>query len=361
MENASSQARIERSLQLLADRAVERLDGAHINELSQLLNDYPELDESVLDRTAAALDLAFDLPRSPLPEALYSRLLTEGRAVLMESRAERAADSTEAQELATDTANLPSASNNTAPAPIEPPLPATESISIPPEPPLTEPPASVAEFELPPPSAEVIPGSDPLANDSAEMAENGTEAFAAPKKKRGTRKRERERSNHWLPWSAAAAGLVIALAAWLWPLLQRPAPQNAEQQRADLLAKADTQQLPWQLQQQRQPNAAAGINDVSGDVIWHGESQQGYMRFQGLLPNDPTERQYQAWIVDAERDQRYPINAGVFDVPVAGQPVVVPLAPALSVGRPELFVVTLEPAGGVVVSDRKRLVVSAEP
>jgi hypothetical protein len=49
----------------------------------------------------------------------------------------------------------------------------------------------------------------------------------------------------------------------------------------------------------------------------------------------------------------------VFDVPADAQRVVVPIRAALHVSQPVAFAVTLEPAGGVVVSDRTHLVAMA--
>ena len=42
------------------------------------------------------------------------------------------------------------------------------------------------------------------------------------------------------------------------------------------------------------------------------------MRFRGLAANNPTQIQYQLWMFDAERDERYPVDGGVFDVPAGG-------------------------------------------
>ncbi len=95
--------------------------------------------------------------------------------------------------------------------------------------------------------------------------------------------------------------------------------------------------------------------DVRGDVVWDGERQEGYLTLSGLEPNAPAGQQYQLWIFDAARDERYPVDGGVFDVPVHSQSTTVRIRPALRVSQPVAFAVTLEPAGGVVVSDRSHL------
>jgi anti-sigma-K factor RskA len=98
---------------------------------------------------------------------------------------------------------------------------------------------------------------------------------------------------------------------------------------------------------------------VDGDVVWDGRRQRGYLTLTGLPPNQRGTHQYQLWIFDAARDDRYPVDGGVFDVPADAQRVVVPIRAALHVSQPVAFAVTLEPAGGVVVSDRTHLVAMA--
>lgn len=80
------------------------------------------------------------------------------------------------------------------------------------------------------------------------------------------------------------------------------------------------------------------------------------MRFRGLTANDPAKAQYQLWIFDAERNDAYPVDGGVFDVPENGAAyVVVRIDPRLSVSRATAFAITVEQPGGVVVSSRGRL------
>ena len=105
----------------------------------------------------------------------------------------------------------------------------------------------------------------------------------------------------------------------------------------------------------RVPVASSGEDAESvGDLVWSPEDQFGALTLTGLARNDPAESQYQLWIFDADRDERYPVDGGVFDVPASGE-AVVPFAPRVPVGRATLFAVTVERPGGVVVSDRSRL------
>lgn len=56
------------------------------------------------------------------------------------------------------------------------------------------------------------------------------------------------------------------------------------------------------------------INSSKCDVVWSTRAQRGVMRLIGLKSNDARRWQYQLWIFDKTRDQRYPVDGGVFDV-----------------------------------------------
>ena len=151
--------------------------------------------------------------------------------------------------------------------------------------------------------------------------------------------------------AALAASLLVA-GAW-WAARPSRVPSPAEQ-RAVLLARAgrpgaDVVRVEWTA---TDDPAARG---ASGDVVWSGTAQEGYMLFRGLAPNAPDRQQYQLWVFDEARDGRYPVDGGVFDVPPGGGDVVVPIRVKLGVTRPKLFAVTVEPPGGVVVSNRERI------
>jgi Anti-sigma-K factor rskA len=176
-----------------------------------------------------------------------------------------------------------------------------------------------------------------------------------------------------LGWFAAAACLLLAMFGWLRtpqpqmspiqadatiavtplgppPVNLAPAKASLAQERAALLAR--TGSLTVSLDATKDP-AAAG---VSGDVVWDPVTQQGFLRFVGLRPNDPGTKQYQAWIFDAARDKRYPVDAGVFDVSANASEVIVPIHTALPILMPKAFAVTMEKPGGVVVSALKHVI-----
>jgi hypothetical protein len=192
----------------------------------------------------------------------------------------------------------------------------------------------------------------------------------------------------WGGWLAAAASLVLAVVGWLQvdrlhqeraafaarqaalegsvarlerelsdkdaalAALRDPTP---EQLMAALAARPGTLVLPWSATD----DPAAG--GAGGAVVWNPAEQAGLMRFRGLEANDPAVAQYQLWIFDAARDDRFPVDGGVFDVPPGADEVLVPIRARLPVGEAVLFAITVEPPGGVVVSSRERIALVAQP
>lgn len=156
-------------------------------------------------------------------------------------------------------------------------------------------------------------------------------------------------------WLAAAAVALLYLAP-----VQDGQDGSGQPTRDELLAQADLSadvvRWDWSL---TEDELADG---VSGDIVWSVDDQQGYMHFHGLAPNDPTEAQYQLWMFDPSRAdwEAQPVDGGVFDVTSEGD-VIVPIHAKLAVDQPALFAVTLEKPGGVVVSKRERLVLTAAP
>lgn len=131
------------------------------------------------------------------------------------------------------------------------------------------------------------------------------------------------------------------------------APPTPVEARAALLASQ-----PFALRRNWSAAGDPSGRGVTGDVVWDARTQTGYMRFVGLRRNDAAREQYQLWIFDGRRDQRYPVDGGVFNADGADE-IVVPIRARLPVGTPLAFAVTLERAGGVVVSERERVVVIA--
>ena len=164
-------------------------------------------------------------------------------------------------------------------------------------------------------------------------------------------------------WIAAVACLLLAVIGW-WPRLVSvaqdashgisPLQSEVEKRRQHLLVAGGPSLGRWSWA--HESGLPAG---VEGEVVWHGELQQGYLTLSGLAPSTGTGHQYQLWIFDGARDDRYPVDGGVFDVPEGAGAVTVPVRPVLRISRPAAFAVTLERSGGVVVSDRSHLVALA--
>jgi hypothetical protein len=161
-----------------------------------------------------------------------------------------------------------------------------------------------------------------------------------------------------LPWTVAAVACVLAALGW-WPRFadfQAGVTASggfdqwrAERARTRLLATPGVGHWAWD----------GGAEAPSGDVVWDGRSQRGFLRLHGFVPNEPQSAQYQLWIFDAARDERYPVDGGVFDVPQGRDAVIVPMRPSLPVSRAVAFAITVERPGGVVVSGREKVVAFA--
>lgn len=148
-------------------------------------------------------------------------------------------------------------------------------------------------------------------------------------------------------WLAAAAALLLAVGVWM---NKQPGVSEFDSTtaRTDLIARSrDVVQIPWA--QGKTPFST----QVTGDVVWSTESQEGYMRFVSMPPNDPRQEQYQLWIIDPDRDDE-PIDGGVFDISSSGE-VIIPIDAKLRVLNPVAFAITIEKPGGVVVSTQERL------
>ncbi len=195
-------------------------------------------------------------------------------------------------------------------------------------------------------------------------------ASAWPPVKPSSYKAEAERPGlswfGWLGWAAAAAA-CIALALNLW-ITQTPPPNQANIKPTPEIPKV----LPPAEARDEMMRSTAGMikanwtnpnpkatNLVSGDVVWSDEKQVGYMRLRGLPVNDKSKETYQLWIFDKTQDPKTPIDGGTFDVNSEGE-VVIPINAKLKADDPAMFAITMEKAGGVVVSKRERIAALAK-
>lgn len=168
----------------------------------------------------------------------------------------------------------------------------------------------------------------------------------------------------WGGWALAAAAAVVVMLNRS-PEVRPPAVVSADAPLADArvaqlrdsLLNSDSAlvRLAWTA------TGDSSARGATGDVVWSSRAQRGVMRIAGLQSNDRRKTQYQLWIFDKNRDERYPVDGGVFDIPPGAHEVLVPIDARVPVGEAVLFAITVEPPGGVVVSKRDRIALVAKP
>jgi len=190
--------------------------------------------------------------------------------------------------------------------------------------------------------------------DRERKAEDATDSSCASHVATGSRPRRAS-----IPWLVATLSAVLAVAGW-WPRLMHPdspaamgtsfGQWRAASEREQMLANPlHVGHWPW-----------AGEEGVgNGDVVWDNQQQKGFLRLKGFVANDPSRARYQLWIFDAARDDRYPVDGGMFDVPPGRAEVLIPVKPSVPVLRPVAFAVTVEGPRGAVVSEREKVVAFA--
>ena len=167
----------------------------------------------------------------------------------------------------------------------------------------------------------------------------------------------------WFGWGIAFAACAL-LAVNLWTTRVQPPSEIAQNNK---IIQTPTPEL--NLFQKRDQFIATtsditkttlkspdGAKEISGDVVWSNSQQKGFVTFHGMPVNNPLKETYQLWVFDETQNDKYPINGGVFDVSENGD-VVVPIDTELKVQKPKMFAVTEEKPGGVVVSNREKLMV----
>ncbi len=158
-------------------------------------------------------------------------------------------------------------------------------------------------------------------------------------------------------WLTAAAAVIVAavFASRPSPDPVRPGPASNSISEADSLLRLASFSPKAALKATDHPLAKGAL----GELVWNRDEQKGFMKIEGLAPVDPKQGTYQLWIFDRKRDQRYPVDGGTFAITADGKSSLVPIQAKLRVDEPTLFAITLEPPGGVVVSDRQRIMLTA--
>lgn len=169
----------------------------------------------------------------------------------------------------------------------------------------------------------------------------------------------------WLGWAAAAAA-CIALALNIWVTQTPQINQTNIKPTPDVPkvltpAEARDEMMRSTVEMVKANWTAGNVKEmkIEGDVVWSDEKQMGYMRLRGLPMNDKAKETYQLWIFDKTQDPKTPIDGGTFDVSSDGE-VVIPINAKLKADDPAMFAITMEKAGGVVVSKREKIAALAK-
>jgi hypothetical protein len=150
----------------------------------------------------------------------------------------------------------------------------------------------------------------------------------------GEERRERVDYARWGGWVAAAACLVIAVMQGIAPR-GSAAGNPAQSTRVALVAGSD-----------------ASGTVASGELAWVASDERGTLRVRGLAPSAPGE-EYEAWIVDSTRDGEVAVPLGHFAA--GGSETVLDVRSPVQIAAARRLVVTVERAGGVLVSKRSRV------
>ena len=162
-------------------------------------------------------------------------------------------------------------------------------------------------------------------------------------------------TSHTREWLIAAASIALGAAVTAIVLNRDPNGDGASRDPAQFVrTHPRAVHWPWQ-----GTDDAHVVGEVRGEAYFDPDSEDGLLEIEGLAANDPRVEQYQLWIFDAERDERYPVDGGVFDIREPGR-VVIPVKARLDVTRPVRFAITVERPGGAVVSER-RIALVARP
>lgn len=172
----------------------------------------------------------------------------------------------------------------------------------------------------------------------------------------------------WLGWAAAAAACIVLAVnigltrfqlnntdvARVQPPAETPGSLTPAELRDKMIgATNDAIKAAWTVGNMKE------LTQVVGDVVWSDEKQTGFVRLSGLPVNDANKETYQLWIFDKTQDPKYPIDGGTFDIKSGGD-VVIPINAKLKAHGPQMFAITVEKPGGVVVSTRGKIAAIAK-
>ncbi len=188
-----------------------------------------------------------------------------------------------------------------------------------------------------------------------------TNVFTAPRRDIVAEKQSSGAIWGWLGWAVAGAA-SIALAVNIFSPRSGTEVVNVPKDPPVVEQKLTPYQLRQRLIDTEQGVLRADWSKgtfkdseaISGDVVWSDKTQTGYMRISGLPANDKAKAQYQLWIFEDAKLEKFPKDGGVFDVDANGE-VIIPIDAKIAVNNPKAFAITVEKPGGVVVSERGQI------
>lgn len=202
---------------------------------------------------------------------------------------------------------------------------------------------------------------DKIVANSKQHVGAETNVFTAPRRDLVAEKQTSGALWGWLGWAVAGAA-CIALAVNVFSPRGGGEIVNVPKDTPVVEQKLTPTQLRQQLIETEKMVVRADWSKgtlkesetISGDVVWSDAKQTGYVRVTGLPVNDKTKNQYQLWIFEDAKLEKFPKDGGVFDVNDNGE-VIIPINANIAVNNPKAFAITVEKPGGVVVSERDQI------
>ncbi|MCU0982601.1 MAG: anti-sigma factor [Pirellulaceae bacterium] len=229
---------------------------------------------------------------------------------------------------------------------------------------------------------------DTALRDRAEARLLAAESETASDEKRAspvTAPRFRVVRREVVAWSAAAVCLLLAVFGWSrkpasdpspgslhnQPVIAQPVPvpppatdletqqphvaPTTAQLRDQLLASA-----PDVLHIRLVSGNESAAEQARGEIVWSRERQLGYLCLRGLPRTEPSNTQYQLWIVDAGPMTSGLVDGGVFNTEQEAGELILPIQGNFLVPHWRMLVISVETPGGGLTGKSFSLLARAE-
>ncbi|MGH8654473.1 MAG: anti-sigma factor [Gammaproteobacteria bacterium] len=203
-----------------------------------------------------------------------------------------------------------------------------------------------------------------IAADTARPSQTSKSVRPSAPKSAWGRRRPSQTRQRYAPWAGGmAAAALTGIIVWgYYDRLLDDARLRSDGQRAEIMQleaervrlTADIKYREQELAKERAlidlvsakdgivaslSGAVPSATRAYGWVMWSPEKKHGFM-VAHFLPPLPKGKQYQLWAIADKR----PLPAGVFDVDTVGHNA---LSVQVNAAHPDLFAITVEPAGGL--------------